>query len=726
MMLISKKSFLILSMVLFVALAILTIWEMKALPASFAKVLSGADKVQLLDRSGIPLSVTYQNRWNVHDPVPLHKTPEFLQQAFIQSEDKRFYQHEGQDWLARFHALYQNVINLRKVRGASTISEQVVRMLHPRSRTLWSRWLEGWEAHKLEQIFSKSDILEFYLNQVPYAANRRGIQQAARYYFDRDLETLSKKEMLALAVLVRAPSRLDIYTNPEMLEKSIIRLAESLVKERILSEIESRSLAGEPFQVSRPDLSINASHFVRYALEQSEAVDHRLVTTLDGNLQNELQALIDQRLQVLQKRHVENAGLLVVDHQNGEILAWVVGGAGKNNKPGSMIDSISAYRQPGSALKPFLYALALENDWTAATLIDDSPLSESVGYGLHQYRNYSRVFYGPVSVREALGNSLNIPALRTIQYAGADNYLQLLRDLGFRGLNRHPEYYGDGLALGNAEVSLLELVQAYAVLANKGVFKPLRVLKKESESAGIKRVLSAEVSSLIGNILSDPSARQLEFGSGTLLNLPVQTAVKTGTSSDFRDSWTVGYNDRYVVGLWMGNLDNKPTDGVTGSSGPALVLRSVFSLLNLYRQTQPLYLSPKLVKKEVCSQTGLPVESNSFCVSRRTEYFIPGSIPNALKPMHYQPGIRLRQPTAGLHLAVDPRLPLNKQAFEFVLAGVRDDDRIEWLVDGRVAASSLNSRYLWPLQRGRHVVQAMIFRKGRLIHQTPKVSYLVK
>ncbi len=216
-------------------LAYSTVSELKNLPSSFRALLSDSHHVQILDRNGEALNRTYQNSWNVHDVVALHQVPEFLRKAFVFSEDKRFYRHAGPDWMARSSAVVANLKAMRSVRGASTITEQTVRMINPRPRTVWSRWLEGFEAGMLEEHFSKDEILEFYLNQVPYAANRRGVVQAARYYFNRDLDTLSRKEMLALAVLVRAPGRLDLWKDSHRIEASIARLAGRLVQEELLS-----------------------------------------------------------------------------------------------------------------------------------------------------------------------------------------------------------------------------------------------------------------------------------------------------------------------------------------------------------------------------------------------------------------------------------------------------------------------------------------------------------
>ena len=255
----------------------------------------------------------------------------------------------------------------------------------------------------------------------------------------------------------------------------------------------------------------------------------------------------------------------------------MVGGGGDQAGPRTHIDAVRAPRQPGSAMKPLLYGLALDSGWTAATVIDDSPLAADVGPGLHAYQNYSRRFYGPIGLRDALGNSLNIPALKALHFVGSTAYLGFLRELGFTSLNDHPDVYGDGLALGNGAVSLYELVQAYAALANGGQYRPLTVLAEPGrqslgrQTSG-RQVLSAEGASLIANILSDRDARTLEFGRASVLNFQAPTAVKTGTSSDFRDAWAVGFDARHTVGVWMGNLDQTPSQGVTGSTGPAILL----------------------------------------------------------------------------------------------------------------------------------------------------------
>jgi len=701
------------------------------LPESLALDTSGLRKVQIVDRNYVPLTVTYQNRWNFHDYLPLHDIPGMLQQAFVVSEDQRFFRHSGVDWQARLHALWQNLTALRSVRGASTISEQVIRMWHPRPRTPWSRWLEGIEAARLENLFSKGEILEFYLNQVPYAGQRRGVVQAARGFFDRDPDTLSTAEILALVVMVRAPSRLDVRKKPAGLIPSIRQLADRLLKYGVIDQGQYTTIRASALQVRVAASPGRADHFVHYLYRQQLPLKGRdkgrLCTTLDAGLQHVVQTILDHRIQDLKGRGARNGAVLIVDHQRNEILAWVNSGAHLDDVPASWIDAVTTPRQPGSTLKPLLYALALEKGWTAATLVNDYPLSEPVGRGLHSYHNYSRTHYGPIRVREALGNSLNIPAVRAIQFVGVENFLDCLHTLGVRSLQQHPDYYGDGLALGNGEITLLELVQAYTILARQGIYRPLKLLMtEETRRPGTRRIFSAETASLIGNILSDPEARRLEFGSGSLLRFLVQTAVKTGTSSDYRDAWAVGYNHRFTVGVWIGNLDQQATDGLTGSNGPALILRSMFAELNRHQDTRPLYLSPRLVKADICRDSGLAADGHCASLS---EWFVTGTEPNAKKTTHPldEKTIYLQLPTQGMQLAMDPRIEKTQQAFMFKLANLPDNTPVDWYVDDKLVAAASTGEYLWNLQPGNHSVSTRIRQADSgQFQDTPVVSFTVK
>lgn len=660
----------------------------------------------LLDRQGVPLSDSLEAGWNIQNRIALYRIPRFLQQAVIRAEDKRFYWHDGVDWHARVHAVWQNFEAGRNLRGASTITEQVVRMLVPRSRTLWSKWLEGFDAQTLERRYSKADIFEFYLNQIPYASNRRGVASAARYYFDRDLDTLDRREMLALAILPRAPSGLDPFRGSgRALNKRSIHLANLLREEGVLSGAQWQALIETPLEVTKSSQRGSIGHFRAYVEKQMGGglrPGQRVRTTLDSGLLQFTQRLLDRRLAMLASRQVHNGAALIVDRHSGDILTWAVAGADPSAPvPGRFVDAVLVPRQPGSALKPFLYAAAIDAGWSPGTMLEDAPLSEAVGTGMHRFNNYSRQFYGEVSLRQALGNSLNIPAVHAVNFVGAQKYLDTLHALGFESLTRPASFYGDGLALGNGEVSLLELVRGYMALANEGRAGHLQALLTDEVARShveAPRVLSAEAASLVGNILSDPWARAMEFGRYSTLNLPIQTAVKTGTSTDYRDAWAVGYDARYVIGVWLGNLDQSPTDGVTGSTGPALLLRGLFAYLNRDQNTSRLPMASDLTLADSCD----------FSEGACGQIFDYRAQNDQVGFERIYAGPAILSPTQNLRLAYDPRLPAEAQQFRFQLGGIDASDKVTWLINGEEIATGEGPDLMWQVRRGAYTVQARV------------------
>lgn len=657
------------------------------LPHSFSQVTADVSRRQFFDKNAEPLNTTYLNYWNVQDVLPLYRIPDLLQKMFIAAEDANFYSHSGVDWKARAAALYQNIRSAKVVRGASSLTEQVVRMIYPRPRTVFSKIVEGIDAVRLERRFSKQAILEFYLNQVPYAANRRGIAQAARYYFSKSPDRLSVREMTALAVLVRAPSSLDLYRYPERIDRRVAVQLEKFKERGIISEDEYRTASQERLHLSRPSLNISAQHFLNYVSGQSLPAGGAVMTTLDGALQEKIRRMTRGRLKDMKRRRAANAAVLVLDRRTGSVLAWV---SESLNPDTAAYDAVLVPRQPASAQKPFLYALALSKGWTAATKIKDAPFSRAVGQGVHHFKNYSRTHYGDVTLRQALGNSLNIPALKTIEFVGIDTYFAFLRRLGFSHFSKPAGFYREGLALGNAEVTLFELTRAYLMLANNGVLMPVRVFEMQENLEKPERILPETAASLIGNILSDPMARRLEFGSDSVLNFPVQTAVKTGTSTDYRDAWAMGYNADYAAGVWMGNLTYDPMTEVTGSLGPALLLRSVFTELNRMKQTGPLYLSPRLEQRKI---------------GEITEYFDPDV---EEMPPPEADDIVISTPEDGIMLAVDPRVPAEYQEYRFSLNTLPPGARAVWYLNEKKLAETDAVSFFWRLERGSHTVRAQI------------------
>jgi penicillin-binding protein 1C len=679
--------------------------------------LSGtAVKSQVLARDGTPLSYTLENAWNTTDGVPLAAVPSLLQTAFVVAEDQHFYQHHGVDWPARCAALWLDVRAGAAIRGASSITEQVVRMIHPRPRNPWSRWVEGFEAARLEARHSKTQILEFYLNQVPYTARRRGVVQAAHFYFNRGLDTLSPGEQLVLAVLVRSPAGMDLRRHALRARRALEQLADRLQQRGDLTVAELAQVRSDPWNLDDSQAALEASHFVSHALNVSRTgpVTAQIRTTLDPHVQLTAQKILDGALTGLAKRHVRDGAILIVDHRRNEILGWVVGrtataqdaaASPTSGYAANGYDTVLTPRQPGSTMKPLLYALALEQGWTAATLIDDAELSESVSGGQHTFHNYSHRHYGPLRLREALGNSLNIPAVKTLKFVGGDVFMARLHAVGITSLTNHPEFYGDGLALGNGEVSLYEMAQAYTVLAREGRYQPLTLLANDPSRPEV-RVFTPAVATLIGNILADPEARMLEFGRG--LQFPVETAIKTGTSTDYRDAWAIAFDYQHTIAVWMGNLDGSAMDGVTGAVGPAMVLRSLFSEINRNQDTRPLALSQDLVLAKICRQDGRLVDHT--CEST-TEWFLPGTVPPPAAALNVAaaPQYRLLQPTAGLQVAHDPRIPAEFEALPMQIAAVPGFRRADWYVDGKLAACTTDTHYPWPLQRGAHSVRALVW-----------------
>jgi penicillin-binding protein 1C len=712
-----------------VTLAIATRAAMRDFPDDLESLTGAIAKPQVLARDGTPLSYTLENTWNTTDVVPVTAVPNLLQTAFILAEDQHFYEHHGVDWPARVAALVLDVREGAPVRGASSITEQVVRMVHSRPRNPWSRWVEGFEAARLDARLSKAQILGFYVNQVPYAERRRGVVQAARLYFNRGLDTLSPGEQIALAVLVRSPSGMDLRRNAPRARWAVEQLADRLLQRRAITAAQREQIRGDPWTLAGSAPALEASHFVSRALSVARAgpIRAQVRTTLDTHVQITAQKILDRTLTGLARRHVHDGALLVVDHERNEILAWAVGRTGSARGPAPErsfgYDTVLRRSQPGSTMKPLLYALALERGWTAATLIDDSELSEPVGGGQHTFHNYSHRHYGPLRLREALGNSLNIPAVETLRFVGADTFLERLHGLGISSLNRHPDFYGDGLALGNGEVCLYEMAQAYTVLARQGRYKTLTLLADDPSPRPDIPVFTPAVATLIANIMADPDARMREFGRG--LQFPVETAIKTGTSTDYRDAWAIAFDYRHTIAVWMGNLDGSAMDGVTGAVGPAMVLRSMFSELNRNQDTQPLALSRDLVLSRICRRDGLLADDACDSTS---EWFVPGTLP-ARAPAPKAAAaeqFRLLQPTAGLWVAHDPRIPSEFESLPMRIAPVPGLRRVDWYVDGTLASSTIRPSYPWPLQHGTHSVAARIWVETSTdAHDTDEIRFHV-
>ena len=718
-----------------VFLTLLTYWQMQPVPADLTGLMAAQPVVTYVDRQNIPLTYRYRGRWNQHFQLDRDQIPLQFEQLLLLSEDQRFYDHHGVDWIARLQALWLNLRFGSIRRGASTITEQVVRMIHPRPRHFWSRWIEGWEAIWLEQHVSKAEILNFYINQVPFSRQRRGLWQAAHLYFKQHPQNLTLSEMLALIVMIRAPSAYDpLKKNPKYQQKfhwAIRQLADRAVAQKLIDHGQHKKIDQIGLNYSGDsDLYLAAPHFIDFleqekSISQTEDMPAIRQTSLDASLQRHLGSLMDQYLRRLRPYQVQQGAVIIADHVQRQILAWhstdLSSMAADRHSVGYDIARLP--RQPGSTLKPFIYAMALEKGWHLYQLIDDSPLIEAVGGGLHAYQNYSNHFYGRVSLKDALGNSLNIPALRALQYVGQVPFLRKLRALGFTGLTETAQFYGDGLVIGNGAVSLWQMVQAYSVLAQRGMKQDYAFYLDHGQhrpKAGT-RLFSEATADLLSYILSDPQARKLEFGQDSILSFPMQTAVKTGTSNDHRDAWLMAYNDRYVVGIWMGNLDQTPMLGVTGSTGPAPLARQIFQYLNKGRVSKSLPVSPDLWSGQYCFKTDWQQECQMRYGLFHHSAMSLGEDP-LLRRDRLQQGLipLLERPTHNLRLAVNPRVPLADQAFQFHISNIDRQEQVHWHIQNSQTGQQQTYQQsggglTWALQKGQFWVKADLVRQRQKI-----------
>jgi penicillin-binding protein 1C len=628
----------------------------------------------LFDRNGTPIHELRVDRRGRRLPwVALSDvSPAFLS-ALIRAEDKRFYEHQGVDWLAMSDAAFDSLFS-SKTRGASTLSMQVAAMLEgdlkrgKDHRTLGQKWNQIQAARALEKAWSKQQILEAYLNLSTFRGELQGIGATSRALFGKHPSGLDERESLLLSVLLRGPN-----ATPEAVSKRACSLAKAMQPPRTcegLDTLAHQALDGAPNL--RPDVAL-APHVARMLVTPET---RRVQSTLDGPLQAFALDAVNRQIAALDQQNVGDAAVLVVDNASGEVLAYV-GNAGESSSA-RYVDGVKAARQAGSTLKPFLYELAIEqNVLTAASLLDDSPVNLATPGGLYVPQNYDRDFKGLVSVRTALSGSLNVPAVRTLTLIGPDVFAERLRALGFDYVTHDGDYYGYSLALGSAEVSLWQLTNAYRALANGGVVTPLRLVPGARQSD--RQVADRAASYIVANVLSDRSARSITFGLASPLAARFWAAVKTGTSKDMRDNWCVGFSQRYTVGVWVGNFDGSAMWDVSGVSGAAPLWLEVMNYLHPAGAPAP----PVPAGVET-----VRVDFEPAVEAPRDELFVAGTglaHVEAKAPEKTHPGIVY--PGRGEVIAVDPDIPSDLQRVRFEAVGVSADAR--WELNGEPVADAL-------------------------------------
>ena len=634
---------------------------------------------QILDRNGKLLYEIYtdQNR----TPIKLESLPDHVKNSTISIEDKNFYTHHGLDLFGIARAFVKTITGQR-LEGGSTITQQLVKigLLQDPRRTITRKIKEASLAIVTELIYTKEEILELYLNHAPYGGTTYGIQSAALTYFDKNAQDLTLAEASLLAGLPQSPTKLSPFgAHPELSVKRQAQVLKRMVEDNFITAEQAEEAKNKELEFSSPATTIKAPHFVflvkelvveKYGEDRVNLGGLRVTTTLDLDLQEYAQSSLSAEITKLKRLRVGNGAALVTSPSTGEILALVGSADYFNKEQDGQVNLTTAQRQPGSSIKPVNYAVGLLKGWTASTMFLDLPTCYSAsGQKLYCPKNYDNSFHGPVQLRHALANSYNIPAVKMLSLNGVESMIATASAMGIKGW-QDPSHYGLSLTLGGGEVTMMEMATAFGTFANSGVTVPLNPILKiedhtgqvleESDLSKTKEISSTlplnwenfhqtsteektsqcsqencphttlpeEVAFIISNILSDNGARSAAFGSSSQLVIPGKTvSVKTGTTNDLRDNWTIGYTPDFLVATWVGNNDNTPMSYVvSGTTGASTIWNKIMRNLLKDQKDHPPTKPDGVKGYQVCNLTGLLAQQANQCESR-SELFIENFLP---------------------------------------------------------------------------------------------------
>lgn len=619
-------------------------------PANLDKPTAYPISTKILDRNGVLLYEIYddQNR----TPVNLDELPDYLKEATIAIEDKNFYRHHGFDTGGLLRAGYKTITGQR-LEGGSTITQQLVKvaLLTP-ERTVSRKIKEAILTVATEVLYSKNQILEMYLNHIPYGGTSYGIEAASHRFFNKDAKDLTLAEATLLVGLPQAPSRYSPLANPDSAKQRQALVLGRMIEDKYLTEQEATTAKNEELHYADSGTDIRAPHFVMYVRELLEekygvhALEQgglRVTTTLDLDLQDVAQASLSAELANLKKLKISNGAALITNPGTGEILTMIGSKDYFSTDIDGKVNVTTRERQPGSSIKPLNYALGLETKViTPSTMLLDTPICfEMVGQPNYCPKNYDNTFRGLTQIRFALGNSYNIAAVKVLAMNGLEGFISFARKMGINSW-KDPSQYGLSLTLGGGEVKMTDMATAFGVFANQGVKVPLHAILKVEDSSGKileeykpenglregEKVLSEETAFLISHILSDNNARSTAFGASSVLNVPGKTvSVKTGTTNNLRDNWTIGYTPDLLIATWVGNNDGSPmsyvASGVTGAS-PIWQKMMRYALKDV--KVREIERPDGIVGASVCSDSGTLPKPEQPCETRY-EYFIKDTIP---------------------------------------------------------------------------------------------------
>ena len=678
----------------------------------------------LLDSRGREIAQLASPEARTQFPITLEKMGPWLPRITVALEDRRFYNHSGIDWRAIAAACTRNLRSRHLVSGASTITQQLVKLAKGRQQRSWvGKFYEATIAWKLEHRWSKERILAEYLNRSSYGNRRIGPEAAARTYFDKPTRDLTLSEAVFLAGLPQAPTRFNPWRHPEQANRKYSRSLARLADLGVITRDE-QSLLGQPPKIAHTAPPRRASHFIDAVVARNPGLRGTVRTTLDLELQATAERLVRSHLSALNRHDITQAAVVIVENGTGAIRAMV----GSENYAVSQINGAVQPRSCGSTLKPFVYLDAIDKHLlTAASLLPDTPDAIRDKYADYDPQNYNHHYLGPVRLREALGCSLNVPAVFALGQLGARPAFYQLQKWGFdfpQGLAD----YGAGFVLGNAETRLVDLAAAYAGLARGGTAMRAKFLAAEHQP--LIRIASREATAIITDVLCDNDARQKSFGSHSPLAFDQRVAAKTGTSSGFRDTWTVGFDKEHTVAVWAGNFDGRPMrDTFAIRAATPLWAAVMQELLRRDHPLDPPVENETLVRREICGATGL--RPSRFSSTKLSELFLPGTEPREdsadyfasdgklLLPDAYTGWCASRDNTIGAHVRsdfritspppnaryeIDPVLPPSQQMVELTAAAASD---VEWFVNNERIVPQRDSRFFWQLAPGEWKVRAV-------------------
>ena len=617
------------------------------LPQALREPSTGVS-TQVVDRDGQLIREVRAKDGRLSSHVTLGELSPLVVPALLAAEDARFYWHPGVDPFSIVRAFGQALWQRKLVSGASTLTQQLARAVVRRPRTARGKWREMAIALRIEAGLSKARILEEYLNRVEFGPNLRGIDAASRHYFDKPAAQLDLAEAAALVSIPRGPTLYDPARGTQTLLRRRDRVLSRMLEQGLSCAEAVHTAQLEPLRLMHGLAQGGTEHLVQGLVSgalvpelRGERVQ-RVNSTISSALQREVSELSRRAARSLADYGASSVSVVVVDNASADVLAYVGSPDFYGTRALGQNDGARALRQPGSALKPFVYAAAMARlGMTPATRLPDLELRLPTPFGVYSPRNYDGRYHGPVLLRDALANSLNVPAVYVASRLGPEQVLEALHRAGFASLEGSPEFYGAALALGDGEVKLSELAQAYSMLARGGAFLPLRYYRSAELANGAfvsrgvpepTRVIEPRIVALLTDVLADDLARAPEFGVGGPLAFPFAVAAKTGTSKGFRDNWTVGFTHEITVAVWAGNFDGTPMTGSTGVTGAGPLFHEVMLAAMRGRSPAALLDHTGLRAARVCELSG--DLATTSCPHHRREWFAPGRLPQAICDMH--------------------------------------------------------------------------------------------